>query len=100
MSGATLAFTILPVSAIVALLLTIPGAYFLGRHSKKKLQATLVAGLALPTLMMALTFYSVVTDEPDGPPPGSVLEGVMTVVAIITPITLIVSWLTVRLTPR
>lgn len=90
-------FTILPVSAVVALLVTAAIAYFLGQWLKdRKILAVLIAGLTLPIIIMLAAFYGVATEEPDGPPPGMVLMGALAVAAITSPITLIVSGLAVR----
>jgi len=100
MSDAAIAFTILPVSAIVALLVTAAIAYFLGRRFKQQVPAILIAGLTLPVAIMLAAFYAVSTDEPDGPPPGMILLAALSVVAVVTPITLVVSGLAVRLARR
>jgi len=96
MPNAAVMFTILPVSAVVALLVTVAIAYFLGRRLKQQLLAILIAGFALPVAMMLSALYAVSTDQPDGPPPGMMLLGALSVVAVVTPITLILSGLAVR----
>jgi len=65
MPNAAVMFTILPVSAVVALLVTVAIAYFLGRRLKQQLLAILIAGFALPVAMMLAALYAVSTDQPD-----------------------------------
>lgn len=100
MSDTTLTFTLLPVSALVALLATAAVAYFLGRRLKERLPAILTAGFCVPMIIMVAAWYGVATDEPDGPPPGIILMGALAVAVIVTPFTLIVSGLAVRFAHR
>ncbi|MES2288671.1 MAG: hypothetical protein V4530_02955 [Pseudomonadota bacterium] len=100
MSDTAITFTILPLSALVALLATAAIAYFLGRRLKDRVPAILIAGLALPVTIMIAAYYGVTTDDPEGPPPGMVLMGALSVAAIAAPITLIVSGLAVRYARR
>lgn len=96
MSDATISFTFLPVSTLVALLATAAFAYILGRRLKDARAAVVIAGLALPVAVMIAAFYGVSTDDVDGPPPGMILLGALAIAAIATPVTLIVSGLVVR----
>ena len=100
MSDAAVIFTILPLSAALALLATAVFAYFLGRRLKARIFPVVIAGLALPLLIMVAAYYGVATDDPDGPPPGGVLVGALLVAAITTPVTSIVTGLAVRFARR
>jgi len=99
-SNAAVTFTILPLSAALALLATAAFAYFLGRRLKARIFPVVIAGLALPLLIMIAAYYGVATDDPDGPPPGMVLMGALVVAAITTPVTLTVGGLAVRFARR
>ena len=100
MNGVTMTLTVLPVSALLAFALTAAAAYFLGRRLKRRVPAILVAGLALPLTIIFAALYAVSTDEPDGPPPGMVLLGALSVAALTTPVTLILSGIAVRFARR
>lgn len=97
--GATTSFTIIPLPAVIGLLITALLAFFLGRRIKQSL-AILVAGFALPVVTIFAGAYSIWTSEPDGPPLKMVLPVILTAVAVLTPVTLILSWLVVRSTKR
>lgn len=92
--------TILLISVILALLATAATAYFLGRRLKNRLPAMLIAGFALPIIIMIAAYYAVSTGEPDGPAPGMVLFGALAVASIVAPITLLVSGFAVQVARR
>jgi len=71
-----------------------------GATAKARIFPVVIAGLALPLLIMIAAYYGVATDDPDGPPPGMVLMGALVIAAITTPVTLIVSGLAVRFARR
>lgn len=100
MSDAAIVFKITLVSAVIALLVTAAIAFFLARRLKGKLPAVLIAGFAIPIVIMVGAFYGVVTDDPDGLPPGMVLKGALAVAAIVAPFTLIVSAFAARFARR
>lgn len=56
--------------------------------------------LTMPALIFAALVYWVITMEADDAPPGMVLIGNMTVIAVVTPIALLASRLTTRLLSR
>ena len=100
MNNSSFEFTILPLSAAVALLATATVAYFLGRRFKSWLPPVLIAGLALPTVIMMVAFWAATSDEPDGRPPGVFLEVALSLAEATALVTLVLSGLVVRLTRR
>lgn len=90
----------LAVAVVIAVMLTVGVAYLLHRRFKLRLAAVLIAGFAVPVAWTLATVYFVVTEGPDGPPPGAVLEGNLLAAAILLPLTLLVSSLTVRFSRR
>ena len=98
MTGAQLTFGFEPVWAAVSLLITAGLAYFLARRLDEW-PAVLIAGLALPIASLVLGAYQTAT-VPDDIPRGLLLIGVLGAAAVATPITLIVSYLTVRYARR
>ncbi|MFA6117420.1 MAG: hypothetical protein WC729_25710 [Sphingomonas sp.] len=56
--------------------------------------------LTMPALICALFVYWVMTMEVDDAPPGNVLIGNLTALAVVTPIALLASHLTIRLLSR
>lgn len=72
-------------------------AYILKRRVGRRMWIIPTSGLVGPVLVMIAAIVFVATDDPDGPPPGMVLLGTLQVAAILTPLTLLASWLVVRL---
>jgi hypothetical protein len=91
MTGAQLTLEFAPVSAVVALLVTVAIAYLLGSRLEKW-PAVLIAGLALPMAVLILGGYHAAT-APDDFPRGMILIATLGVAAATSPITLIVSYL-------
>ena len=85
---------------VIALMLTVGIAYLLHRRLKRRLAAVLIAGFAVPVAWTLATAYFVVTEGPDGPPPGPVLEGNLLAAAVLLPVTLLVGALTIRFSRR
>lgn len=80
---------------------TVAIAYVLSRRFGHKSSVILTSGFAAPVaIVVAAIFFITMMDEPDGPPPGMVLLGNLTISAILAPITSLVSWLTVRIARR
>jgi len=88
--------TFAPVSTVIALLITAALAYFLGRWLKRKRSAVLIAGFVVPAFIIATGSH--VTMGSAVVPPGILLMSILLAIAIVTPFTLVVSALTVRLT--
>jgi len=59
-----------------------------------------VGTLTMPVLICAAFVYWVMTMEVDDAPPGNVLVGTLTAVAVVTPIALLASHLTIRFLSR
>jgi hypothetical protein len=83
-------FQLLPVPAAVALIVTALIAYVLGRRLSLW-PAVLVAGLALPMLVVGIGIYHAATTAADDAPRGSILVAALCVAAAVTPLTLMVS---------
>jgi hypothetical protein len=96
MTDEFIAITLLAVLGAVSLMATAAIAYLFGRRFKQRSLAIFLAGSVAPLAMLAAAFYGVATDGPDGTAPGNVLMGAFLGAAILTPITLLASWLTLR----
>lgn len=68
--------------------------------TKSNALSTALGTLAIPALICASFAYWVLTMEADDAPPGAVLMGNLTVLAVVTPIALLASRFTVKLLSR
>jgi len=84
--------------SVVAAIATAIVAIFLRRRMKRPSAAATLAGLVVPLLLCALALPAMFDagSDVDGPPPGMVALGVLTLAAVLAPITLIVSGLVTR----
>lgn len=92
--------TILTILGVLTLLATAVIATFLGRRCERDSSSIFIAGIAVPIMIITTELYVVATYEVDGPPPDNVLIGSMLAAAIMTPITVLTSGLTVQITRR
>jgi hypothetical protein len=68
--------------------------------TKSDTLAITIGTLAIPVLLCASFGYWLLTMEADGAPPGNVLMGNLTALAMLTPIALLASRLTVKFLSR
>lgn len=86
------------IAAGLALLLTAAATLTLVRLSWSSRPATLLGGLLVPTMIFLWSFYDVFFNlEVGDPPPGMLLIGGLVLLAVLTPCTLFVSFLTARI---
>lgn len=86
--------------AAVAVVATV-GVTLLARFITKRARLSIVlGGLALPAFTLLGLLYWLLTLEVDDPPPGIVIVGNLLIIGVISFITLLTSYLTVRLLSR
>lgn len=98
MSGALkTTFAIQPLACALALLATAAIAFFLSGRFEEPSPAILIAGLALPAMMLLAALHGIVKTDGHGPSPGQVLLAALPVIGITAAITLSVSGTVVSL---
>lgn len=84
----------------VAALVPAAIAFMVRRLTKRDVTAIVVGGLMLPALVLAGLLYWLATMEVDDADPGMVILGNLLLVAVITPVGMLASYLTVRFLAR
>ena len=86
----------LAIALAICLLVTPLATAAIYRFSKSLKSAMLLGGISVPTLLFMSLVYDLSTLEVDSPPPGMIIIGGLIGLAIVTSITMIVSFLTSR----
>lgn len=91
--------------AIAVVLLAVVGltaliTLVLARVFSSSFQLGLLAGLFLPTLGCLYVLFDLATLEVDSPPPGALLIGVVTLLLIVTPFSLLTGFCVARFRKR
>jgi len=86
---------------IVASLLAALCTAIIGRFSRRAIHAAAIGSLIVPLgFCIAAAVATAATMEVDGPPPGMVLGGILTLTAMMLPCTTAASFLTIRFMRR